>query len=91
MNYSQIISGVYIILIFIAFLMEMSYKIDTDHILKKIGLWLIAMGSILHIGGSENHLVPIGLSLYFGIILLRAFMNKYGRRTSDRRALNGDR
>ena len=51
MNYTQMISGVYIVLIFIAFLMEMSHKVDTDHILKKIGLCLIAMGSILHIGG----------------------------------------
>lgn len=91
MNYTQIISGVYVILIFIAFLMEMSHRVDTDHILKKVGLWLIAMGSILHLGEKDNHLVPIGLSLYFGIILIRAFMNKYGRRTSDRRALNGKR
>jgi len=87
MNYSQIANAVYVILIAIAFFMEISHKVDTDHWAKKIGLGLIVIGALLHISDKANNFIPIGISFYFGVILLRAFLNKYGRRTSDRREL----
>jgi hypothetical protein len=91
MIHSQLIQALYVVLIFLAFMMEMSHKVDTDHIFKKVGLLFIFIGSILHIAHRENPFVPAGLAFYFGIIVIRALANRYGRRSGDRRALNGKR
>lgn len=77
-------NAAYIVLILACFSMEMSWKINTDNILEKLGIGMIAIGSMVHLSGHDNNLVILGSSIYFGTIAIKGVIAKRNRRGSDR-------
>ena len=69
----------YIIFIVLCFVIEITAMVNTDNLLKKIGLGLMIVGALIRIYfldyaiSQANHLIPIGAFVY----LLGSFMNYY--------------
>lgn len=63
------------------FWIECSHRINTDNIFEKLGAGTIALGCLISIV-AKNHLIPIGLLLYFMAIAYKAYKTR-GRRAED--------
>ena len=87
---------IYILLALATLFVECSPKVNTDYVLKKLGLLLIFLGCVAA-AANEIHpihqakidhtiLIPIGMLIYIGSNIISSFHIRHKRRSSDRRA-----
>lgn len=77
-------SLIYILLAISLVIMESSIKFDTRNIGEKVGAGLMFFGAIISLV-HVNYLIQIGASIYFGIKVIKGFIVKYNRRSTDKR------
>jgi len=63
---------------------ELSPKIHTDNILKKVAIGFIAVGSLVEFAGRHSLFVEIGILTYLAANLCTAYCTKPKRRSADR-------
>jgi len=63
--------------------MEISIKIDTDNLIEKSGIGLIAFGAALQLANINNEFMLIGCALYFGSVAYIGLKSKHDRRKAD--------
>lgn len=61
-----------------------SEKINTDNILKLVGIGFVAVGSLVEYAGHDKGLVEIGVLLYFSANLIHAYFGSRKRRYYDK-------
>lgn len=76
---------IYSSIIGIALLMELSSKINTNNIVKKITLCFIIVGCFIHLAGKDNALIELGILGYFIAEIALCYL---GKRRSNERAIN---
>lgn len=74
---------VYLTLCFLAIYAEVSTKINTDNVVKKAGLGLVAVGSIINLYHEGNLLMPAGFIIFLLPNALNTFRKYQQRRASD--------
>lgn len=73
------------LLLFIACIwLVMSEKINTDNIIKLIGIGFIAVGALIELGGKQSNLIEFGVLFYFMANLITAYLGKKNRRYYDK-------
>lgn len=73
----------YFLLFFVA-ACELSPKVDTTNIIKKIGICLMIIGALIEIAGKHNDLPIIGIAVYFSANILSAHFTMRTRRKTDK-------
>lgn len=63
---------------------ELSPKIHTDNILKKIAIGLIAVGALVEFTGRDSVFIEVGILTYLAANLCVAYCTKPRRRKVDR-------
>lgn len=63
---------------------ELSPKIHTDNILKKIAIGFIAVGALVEYTGRDSHFIEVGILTYLVANLCTAYCSKPKRRSVDR-------
>jgi hypothetical protein len=63
---------------------ELSPKIHTDNILKKIAIGFIAVGSLVEYVGRDSIFIEVGILVYLVANLCTAYCSKPKRRSVDR-------
>lgn len=74
----------YLALFCVCIAVELSPKIHTDHILKKIAIGFIAVGALAAYDGSPTPFINIGILIYLLSNLCTAYCFKPQRRKADR-------
>lgn len=74
---------IYSLIIILAFTIELSTKVNTNNIIKKISLALIIVGCLVHLAHRDNFLIEIGLLGYFSADFIIHLMRKHNRRATD--------
>ncbi len=73
------------LLLFIACIwMVITQRINTDNILKLIGIGCIAIGALVEIDKSNSILIEVGILCYFVANLLSAYLGSRKRRYYDK-------
>ena len=75
--------AIYVLLFFVA-VCELSEKIDTTNIIKKIGIGVILVGGLVELYGTHNDLTIYGITIYFAAKILNAYFTKKKRRKEDK-------
>ena len=63
---------------------ELSPKIHTDNILKKIAIGFIAVGALVEFTGKSSCFTEVGILVYLAANLCSAYCTKPKRRSVDR-------
>lgn len=63
---------------------ELSPKIHTDNILKKIAIGFIAVGALVEYVGRDSIFIEVGILVYLVANLATAYCSKPKRRSLDR-------
>lgn len=63
---------------------ELSPKIYTDNILKKISIGFIAVGALVEFAGHDSIFIDIGILAYLVANICTAYCSKPKRRSADR-------
>ncbi len=74
---------IYLLLFTLCIAVELSEKINTDNILKKIGIGFIAVGALIAYAGKINDLVEIGVLIYLSANICSAYCSTRKRRGCD--------
>ena len=72
-----------LILFILCLLIELSPRINTDNILKKIGVGFIMVGALVDIAGSQSQFIEMGLVIYLVTNLLSAYVFERKRRAGE--------
>jgi asparagine N-glycosylation enzyme membrane subunit Stt3 len=75
---------IYLLIIFSAFFSELSCKVNTESITKKIALGLMIVGCLLSMADKQNHLIYFGVLGYFAINIATSYFHREKRRISDK-------
>lgn len=75
---------VYLLVLILAFMAEVSPKYNTRNLLKKIGLTLIMVSATLSLAHKPNALMEIGILFYFSANLVGAYFGCRHRRYYDK-------
>lgn len=75
---------IYLILFVACIVIEISPRINTDTVLKKIGIGFIAVGSLVEMYGHHSKFIAFGLIMYFMSNILESYYVKYKRRVMDK-------
>lgn len=67
----------------------MSEKINTDNIIKLVGIGCISVGALLEMGNKHSYLIELGILLYFTANLMTAYLGNRQRRYYDK-IINND-
>ena len=62
---------------------ELSLKVNTDNILKKIGIGFIAVGALVEFAGKDSAFIEIGILTYLVANICSAYCTKRKRRECD--------
>lgn len=72
------------ILLFIACIAaELSLKVNTTNVIKKVGIGFIAVGALAQFGGGHSSFVEIGILIYLISNILSAYVLGHTKRKSD--------
>lgn len=63
---------------------ELSPKIHTDNIMKKIAIGFIAVGALVEYVGRDSIFIDVGILVYLVANLCTAYCSKPKRRSADR-------
>ena len=63
---------------------ELSPKIHTDNILKKIAIGFIAVGSLVEYVGRESIFIEVGILIYLVANISTAYISNPKRRSADK-------
>lgn len=74
----------YLALFGAAMAVELSYKINTENILKKIGIGFIAVGALVEFAGRESLFIEIGILVYLFANICSAYCTNRKRRSADK-------
>lgn len=74
---------IYLLIIIVCVLSEYSLKVNTSNVGNKTGLALMVVGSIMEVANVHNPFIPIGVLVYFGRNVLKAYLNRQKRRATD--------
>lgn len=75
---------IYIALFVACIIVELSPRIHTDSVIKKIGIGFIMVGSLVELSGKNSDFVEIGVFVYMASVIFNAYLNLHKRRGSDR-------
>lgn len=70
----------YLILFLLCITIEFSPHVNTDNIIQKIGIGMIAIGALIEHIGKHNSLIVLGAILYFSVTLYSEYYFKYHRK-----------
>lgn len=74
----------YLALFGAAMAVELSIKINTENILKKIGIGFIAVGSLVEFSGKYSNFIEIGVLTYLIANIISAYFTRRQRRENDK-------
>lgn len=63
---------------------ELSIKISTENILRKIAIGFIAVGALVEYSGRDSIFIEIGILLYLVTTLITAYISHPKRRMADK-------
>ena len=63
---------------------ELSEKINTENIIKKVGIGFIAVGALVEFAGRDSVFIEIGVLTYLAANICSAYCTKRKRRESDK-------
>jgi hypothetical protein len=75
---------IYLLIILSAFFSELSCKINTENIIKKIAIGLIIVGCWLGLANKPNNLIYFGVLGYFAVNITTSYYHSEKRRLSDK-------
>lgn len=73
----------YLALFGAAIAVELSLKINTENILKKIGIGFIAVGALVEFTGKNSLFIEIGILTYLMANIISAYCTNRKRRYND--------
>lgn len=74
----------YLALFGAAMAVELSIKVNTENILKKIGIGFIAVGSLVELYGKDSNFIEYGALIYLIANLISAYCTNRKRRSNDK-------
>lgn len=74
---------VYILFGILGVIAECSDKINTSNLFKKLGLFLIIIGSILELADKQTNMLIAGAFLYIAIDIVTTLGQKYGNKDNN--------
>lgn len=75
---------VYLALFAVSIAVELSDKVSTENILKKIAIGFIAVGALVEYSGVDSHFIEVGVLTLLAATLLTAYVCKPKRRNDDK-------
>lgn len=75
---------IFLFLFILCLIIEMSPRIDTDNVIKKVGIGFIMVGSLVELYGNSTPFIIIGIALYLFALLSSAYFGGRSRRTYDK-------
>lgn len=73
----------YLLLFSACIAVELSERVNTENVIKKVGIGFIAVGSLVAFAGSDSIYIEIGILTYFIAIIFSAYLTSRKRRRSD--------
>lgn len=74
---------IYLMLFTLCIAVELSEKINTDNIFKKVGIGFIAVGSLLAFSAKHTSFIEIGIIVYLMSNVASAYLSQRKRRATD--------
>jgi hypothetical protein len=74
---------IYLMLFSACIAVELSERVNTDNVIKKVGIGFIAVGALVEFAGRDSAFVEIGMLTYFTANICSAYLTKRKRRESD--------
>jgi len=75
---------IYLLLFTICIAIELSEKVNTDNIIKKIAIGLIAVGALVEYDGHNSLFIEIGILTYLTVSIFSAYFTRKHRRAHDK-------
>lgn len=74
----------YLALFAVCIAVELSIKISTENILRKVAIGFIAVGSLVEYAGRDSTFIEIGILIFLVASLITAYIVKPTRRSYDK-------
>lgn len=74
----------YLLLFVACIAVELSLCINTENVIKKIGIGFIAVGALIQYGGKHSVFIEWGILIYLIANICSAYCMKRQRRTDDK-------
>ena len=65
-------------------LVELSPRINTENVIKKVGIGFVMVGALVEMTGKDSVFIEIGLIIYLVANLCSAYCTRRKRRLADR-------